>query len=169
VIFVSILIHQQVYALKEYVNEDYNIKFEYPDDWIVIDSLAKSEFKVDYDIIPIVEGRPAEAAINHGWPLLFVRVYNDIGDIETFKKIVKGEELERKYSEIKEIQRIDAAGTPAYLILVGGLNSEEINIIFNKANIGYRVSFHFYSSEITDKRLTEGTEMMHSIHKNLLK
>jgi hypothetical protein len=37
--------------------------------------------------------------------LLFVSVYTDIVDIETFKKIVKVEELERRgYSEIKYIQ-----------------------------------------------------------------
>jgi hypothetical protein len=41
--------------------------------------------------------------------LLFVSVYTDIVDIETFKKIVKVEELERRgYSEIKYIQKIDA-------------------------------------------------------------
>jgi hypothetical protein len=41
--------------------------------------------------------------------LLFVSVYTDIVDIETFKKIVKVEELERRgYSKIKYIQKIDA-------------------------------------------------------------
>ena len=34
-VFVSLLIHQQVYTQQEYLNDEYNIKLEYHNDWKV--------------------------------------------------------------------------------------------------------------------------------------
>ena len=35
-LFMLIVGYQQVYALKEYVNDEYNIKFHYPEEWMQI-------------------------------------------------------------------------------------------------------------------------------------
>jgi hypothetical protein len=97
IIFVSILIHQQVYALKEYVDGEYNIKFEHPDEWKQ-DVKGNNEYRVDYDKNFVVRfiAKDVKPAFTGKVTLM---VYTNIPDIKYFEKVLRTELLVIEPSE----------------------------------------------------------------------
>ena len=74
-----IAVQQQVYALKEYVNDEYDIKFQYPDEWHIIDREEVIEIGSDITIILIAlrtEQKEGEYIIEE--PAIFIYLYRYI-------------------------------------------------------------------------------------------
>jgi hypothetical protein len=177
VVLGSTLIHQQIYALKQYVDDEYNIKFEYSDNW-TINKVYSPTFTIDHDIITIVEGRPstqsATSTNENFFPLFLVTIYTDIPDIETLKREVKKEILLKEFEKIESIDRHDFSIGPVYFITsnyeannIKGVTTE--SFIIHKDNVGYKMSIIYVPGEITDQQAKEVGNMQSSIFNNLYK
>lgn len=77
---------------KEFTNQEYNIKFEYPDEWEQ-DVDGVTEYRVDYDknfIVCFIAKDVDPAFLGK----VTLKTYTNIPDIEYFEKVVRTELLE---------------------------------------------------------------------------
>jgi hypothetical protein len=165
---------------KEFINEEFNIKFDYPDEWKSLKP-EKANFGIDYDKKPIAIFYPdPNPAVEFNFVSL--TVYTNMANLDQFEKTIRKELLtdEEAKQDILDIKKyklnsgvlfvlIDTLYTP---ILTGVMSqftapSDERNyILFHKDNIGYNIAFSM-PKEIENKYANNIHTIMNQIQGNI--
>ncbi|MGD1835006.1 MAG: hypothetical protein ACPKQO_04725 [Nitrososphaeraceae archaeon] len=146
--FGSMMSINDVYGA-EFVNEEFDIKFEYPDGWKLI-SYENKTSGIEYDKIGIVSFNPVpDPTVKHNFVQL--DIYTDMPNLEQFVKTVKKELISNNNAEIQiqdivkyseYVVGIYANYTP--ILKQSGLSSdiqERVYWLFQRDGIGYNLSF----------------------------
>lgn len=177
-VFVVIAVQQQVYALKEYVNDEYNIKFQYPDEWHIIDREEEvMEIGSDITIILIAlrtEQKEGEYIIEE--PAIFIQVYPDIvypdiNDLKQLSKHVQRELLKDNLYDIIDYKKKDNGDTQYINITYqttpkidyGKLIATDY--LFYNENTGYRISYSASPDLVTANKNNQ--KIMNEIFENI--
>lgn len=172
VFFTIILIHQQVYALKQYTNEEYNIKFQYPEEWMQLSYIPSKEFEIEYDKIYLPE--LWMDVKNNAYENMQIILYTDEPNSKEFVKIIKKEVLydPRTDFHIQDITYMTQTGLQSAMIYINyqdpltGLSFNRDYILFANDGIGYAIK---YVSEPhnTDKYLDNVLNITNQIINNI--
>lgn len=154
IFFVFLGLSSNVYA-KEYVNEKYDIKFEFPDEWELTTTNEMVSFHGEYDKILLANfyANPDPNISN----FVSLTIYINITNPDNFLKIVRNElnTDDKGYTEILDIKKyknvrgdstllIKTIYTPKLIGLLGEVDSshdERTYILFYKGGIGYKIIY----------------------------
>ena len=142
-------VYPQVYALKEYVNDEYNIRFQYPDEWEIIDQeeeIVEIETGIRIDLL-LLRTEQKEAAYKLGEPVIGIQVYPIIDNLKQLSKQVINEmikdnlydviDYKTKYNGSSKYLNITSHSTPkmdiAKLIIT--------DLLYYNHDIGYRITY----------------------------
>ena len=106
-VFVLISVCQQVYALKEYVNDEYDIRFQYPDHWQIIDQddkVVEIEDEIRIDLL-FLRTEQKEAAYKPGDPAIGVQVYPNIDNLKQLSKQVIKEMIKENFYDVIDYKK----------------------------------------------------------------
>ena len=157
-----------VYAA-QYVNEDFNITFQYPENWNVTQKNLTTTYGIEQDITLLFEIKSPEI---YEWKWLdstndmsdtaaiTVVFYHDISDLKQFTKVVKKIMITTETS-IKEIRYdgrlIDYGNTSSVMILGnedrGGIKYLSKVLLFHEGNSGYLVGYRAPSQLVTNEHM----------------
>jgi hypothetical protein len=157
-----------VYAA-QYINEDFNITFQYPDDWNVTQNNATTAYGLEQDVTLLFEINSPEI---YKWKLLdsinymsdtsaiAIVLYHDISDLKQFTKVVKKIMINTGFN-IKEIRYdgrlIDYGNTSSVMILGNeeraGIKYLSKGLLFHEGNVGYLVGYRAPSKLVTDEHM----------------
>jgi hypothetical protein len=143
---------------KEFINEEFNIKFEYPDEWKSDSLIGKktTTFGIEYDetIIAILDIDPKPPILNY----LILTAYTNMASLDQFEKTIRQKFLtdETVNHDILDINTYvqNDSGIPFVFIetlytpiMTGSLAQfaattiERDYLLFHKDNIGYEIMY----------------------------
>ncbi|MGD1835022.1 MAG: hypothetical protein ACPKQO_04805 [Nitrososphaeraceae archaeon] len=131
----------------EFVNEKYDIKFEYPDEWEFKEYDIKS-YGIEYDKITIAGFLPNPDPKAH-YNFVAIKLYTDMLNLDEFVKIVKNEMLTDEGADvnIKDIIEYDKPVVVIYTDYtpitkhIPSSTNEKNHMLFHRDGKGYDVSF----------------------------
>ena len=158
---------------KEFINEEFNIKFEYPDEWKSV-TLPMSNFGIEYDAIPIAIFYPnpdPAAEFNY----VSLTTYTNMVNLDQFEKTIRQElvtPVGLKY-DIVDINKhqldsgvIFVAIHTLYITASGDPLQQRNHILFHKDNIGYEIEYTL-PIEIATKYATNIHNIINQIKGNI--
>jgi hypothetical protein len=133
---------------KEYVNEEYNIKFEYPDEWKMFETLTIDNGK-EYDKIIVGSLRPEPKApftYSNQDPEISITTFSNMPNLDIFVKAVEKELISVSENIFKKDQ-INQSNIQFTIISqsvdapnLGGY-SENHYILFHEGDTGYTLTY----------------------------
>ena len=142
-------VYPQVYALKEYVNDEYNIRFQYPDEWQILDQ-EEEVFEIENDIridLFLLRIEQKEEKYQIGEPIIAIQVYPEIDSLKQLsKQVIKELHMYNHYDIIDYKKKY--IGDSAYLNITYNstpkMDIAKLNItdlLYYYLNTGYRISY----------------------------
>jgi hypothetical protein len=106
---VLLYVYPQVYALKEYINDEYKIQFQYPDEWQILDfddqdPVVEIENDIRIDLL-LLRTEQKEGDYQIGEPVIVIQVYPDLDDLKQLSKQVKKELLKDNRYDIVDYKK----------------------------------------------------------------
>ena len=171
---VFLYVSPQVYALKEFVNDEYNIKFQYPEDWMQLQYTTSKEFEVEYDRIYLPE-LWMEVKIND-YENMQIILYTDMPNLKEFVKTIKKEVIYDPIVEnnIQDIKYMNQTGLQSAIINTNhldpltGLSFNLDYILFDKNGVGYAIKY-VSTPQNTDKYLNNVLNITNQIMSDISK
>jgi hypothetical protein len=172
---VLLYVYPQVYALKEYINNEYKIHFQYPDEWQILDFADQDQVvEIENDIridLLLLRTEQKEGDYQIGEPAILIQVYPDLDDLKQLSKQVKLELLKDNLYDIVDYKK-NYIGDNEYINITSKTTPEfylakliETDLLYHNGNTGYRISYDV-STDLATKN-TNNQRIMNHILENI--
>jgi hypothetical protein len=163
-----------------YVNDYFDIEFQYPDDWNVTQRNVTTTYGIEQDISRLFEIKSPEMYEWKSWfdynmsdtASITVVFYHDISDLKQFIEIVKKIMITSEFNieEIKYDGKLIDYGNTTSVMIIGNEDRSKTKyiskvLLFQEGNNGYLVGYRAPSKLATEKHM----DILYSIFDDIVK